>query len=63
MAYATLKTATIAIATAVGLWAGTAQAGDLSQKEAAIGIIQQGLIEGDVGFINKSIIFSFVVVA
>ena len=53
MAYATLKTATIAIATTIGLWAATAQAQDLSQKDIAIGIIQQGLIEGDVGFINK----------
>ena len=52
MKLTTLKTATLVAATTVGLWAHSAQAETLSQKETAIGIIQNGLIEGDVDFIN-----------
>lgn len=52
MTLTTLKTATLVVATTVGLWAHSAQAETLSQKETAIGIIQNGLIEGDVDFIN-----------
>jgi predicted SnoaL-like aldol condensation-catalyzing enzyme len=53
MTYATLKSASLAIAAAAGLWTATAQAQDLSQREIAIEIIQKGLIEGDVDFIKK----------
>lgn len=52
MTLTTLKTATLVVATTVGLMAQSAQAETLSQKETAIGIIQNGLIEGDVDFIN-----------
>jgi len=52
MKLTTLRTATLVVATTVGLWAHSAQAETLSQKETAIGIIQNGLIEGDVDFIN-----------
>ncbi len=47
-----LKTATLVVATTVGFWAQSAQAETLTQKETAIAIIQNGLIDGDVDFIN-----------
>lgn len=50
MTYATFKSASLSIA--AGLWAATAQAQDLSQKDIAIGIIQEGLIGGNVEFIS-----------
>jgi len=52
MTLTTLKTATLVVAATVGLWAQSTQAETLSQKETAIGIILNGLIEGDVDFIN-----------
>jgi predicted SnoaL-like aldol condensation-catalyzing enzyme len=51
MTFCKLKIAFLVIASMIGLWA--VQAEDLSQKEIAIGIIQTGLIEGDINFINK----------
>ncbi|MFC3122808.1 nuclear transport factor 2 family protein [Agaribacter flavus] len=48
-----LKAASLVIAGAVSLWAATAQAADLGQKETAIDIIQEGLIESNIDFINK----------
>jgi len=60
MTLTTLKTATLVVATTVGLWAHSAQAETLSQKETAIGIIQNGLIEGDVDFINAYVVEDYI---
>ncbi|WP_282093521.1 nuclear transport factor 2 family protein [Epibacterium ulvae] len=60
MALTTLKTATLAVTTALGIWAQSAQAETLSKKETAIRIIQNGLIEGDVHFINEYVAENYI---
>lgn len=52
MTFATLKKAALIVASTVGIWASLAQAESLNTKETAIGIIQNGLIAGDLEYIN-----------